>query len=144
MTSPELLSRMKFYQATAIFSVLFALLGFSYNVWRMEITEHNSNVRSASFELLLQLAELEQLVYAAHYDQDPEAGNPRVGWVKVGLIVDLSLSCGERVRVVAEQLRDTWGSSWERLPRERKATDATVAAIDATRQAVQEMLLMLD
>ena len=72
MADASLLRRMKVYQATALFSVLFALLGFSYNVWRMEVTEQNSNVRDAAFELLLQLAELEQVVYAAHYDNDLE------------------------------------------------------------------------
>ncbi len=135
---------MKVYQATALFSVMFALVGFSYNVWRMEVTEHNSNVRSASFELLLQLAELEQLVYAAHYDRDPVQGNPRKGWVKVGLIADLSYSCSERVHAQAQLLRKTWDESWERLPGDRAATDATVAAIDATRAAVQRELRALD
>ena len=81
----ELQRRMNWYQATALFSIFFAVLGFTYNVWRMEMTEHNSNVREASCETLLQLAELEQLVFAAHYDQDPVAGNPRNGWVKGGL-----------------------------------------------------------
>jgi len=135
---------MKIYQATAIFSVLFALVGFSYNVWRLEVTEHNSNVRSASFEMLLQLAELEQLVFAAHYDRDPQAGNPRVGWVKVGLIADLSISGGDVVRQRAEQLRASWGQHWEQLPTERGAADAIAQSIDATRLAVQEVLLTLD
>jgi hypothetical protein len=135
---------MKVYQATAIFSVLFALLGFSYNVWCMEITEHNSNVRSASFELLLQLAELEQLVFAAHYDQDTVRGNPRTGWVKVGLIADLSHTCSEEVSVSAARLREVWSSNWERLPAEREAADAVVEAIDVTRQSVQAALSALD
>ncbi|MCL1123885.1 hypothetical protein [Shewanella surugensis] len=58
------------FQLTAIFSALFALVGFSYNVWRMEISEHNTTVRSASFELLLQLAELESIIYANFYDKN--------------------------------------------------------------------------
>ena len=100
--------RMKWYQATAIFSVLFALLGFTYNVWRLEVTERNSSRREASFESLLQLAELEQLVFAAHYDQDAVAGNPRVGWVKVGLLVDLSESIDEPAERAALDLKETW------------------------------------
>ncbi len=47
-----------------IYSLLFALLGFSYNVWRMEVTEENANARTACFELLLVRSELEQLVAA--------------------------------------------------------------------------------
>jgi hypothetical protein len=136
--------RLKVYQATALFSVLFALLGFSYNVWRMEVTEHNSNVREASFELLLQLAELENLVYAAHYDQDPVRGNPRVGWVTAGLVADLSIACGEQVRNSSLALKQVWGQHWDSLPDERASADAVVAAIDETRAQVQQVLLQLD
>ena len=38
------------YRMTLIFSVVLALIGFSYNVWRMEVTEKNSTIRTASFE----------------------------------------------------------------------------------------------
>ena len=144
MTGQASSGRLKVYQATALFSVLFALMGFSYNVWRMEVTEHNSSVREASFELLLQLAELEQLVYAAYYDQDPERGNPRVGWVTVGLVADLSIACSAEVRESALALKTVWGERWETLPTERASADAVVAAIDETRARVQQVLLQLD
>ncbi len=140
----EIERRMKWYQATALFSIFFAVVGFSYNVWRLEITEHNSNVRQASFETLLQLAELEQLVFAAHYDQDPVAGNPRHGWVKVGLIADLSVSCSQPVVLAAEDLRTIWGSNWSSLANSRQATEEVVAAIDATRKEVLDGLSMLE
>ena len=132
------------YQATALFSVLFALMGFSYNVWRMEVTERNSNVRDSAFELLLQLAELEQAVYAAHYDQDTERGSPRDGWVKVGLISDLSNSCGQSVVAAAAELKEVWSVNWSSLPGERAAADAVVVAIDNTRTQVQAQLRALD
>lgn len=32
------------------------------------MTEENSNIRTASFQVLIELAEREQIVYAAHYD----------------------------------------------------------------------------
>jgi hypothetical protein len=138
------LNRMKVYQATAIFSVLFALLGFSYNVWRMEVTEHNSSVRAASFELLLQLAELEQIVYAGHYDGDTTRGNPRDGWVKVGLVVDLSRACSERVVASADGLKAVWAESWEALAEDRARADQVVAAIDQVRAEVRRQLTSLD
>lgn len=144
MEFKELVTRVRWYQATAIFSILFALLGFSYNVWRLEVTEHNSNVREASFETLLQLAELEQLVFAAHYDQDPVGGNPRNGWVKVGLIADLSVNCGVEVAASAQQLKASWQRNWAAMPEDRAATEALVAAIDDTRLAVLAGLARLD
>ena len=98
------------------------------------------NFREASFELLLQLADLEQIVYAAYYDQDPEGGNPRNGWVKVGLIADLSLASEPVVHERAVDLRETWGAHWESLPRERASADAIVKALDATRNEVKQVL----
>ena len=144
MADSDTSTRLKVYQATALFSVLFALMGFSYNVWRMEVTEHNSNVRDAAFELLLQLAELEQLVYAAHYDQNEERGNPRDGWVKVGLINDLSNSCGDNVVAASADLKQAWSEHWADLPSERASADAVVQAIDETRAQVQSELRALD
>ncbi|NQY03163.1 MAG: hypothetical protein HRT76_07855 [Halieaceae bacterium] len=136
--------RMKWYQATAIFSVLFALLGFTYNVWRLEVTERNSSRREASFESLLQLAELEQLVFAAHYDQDAVAGNPRVGWVKVGLLVDLSESIDEPAERAALDLKETWSRRWSSMASERESTEAIVRSIDDMRASVKGALATLD
>ena len=144
MDTEQLRQRMKWYQAMALFSVLFALVGFSYNVWRMEVTEHNSNVRDASFELLLQLAELEQIVYAAHYDGDPVRGSPRDGWVKVGLIVDLGGSCSQAVELSAVGLREVWARSWENVPGDRTGADAMAVAIEETRGEVRRVLVALD
>lgn len=62
--------------------LVFAVIGFSYNAWRLESSEKNNNVRLAAFTVITELAQLEQLVYAAHYDQDPVNGSPRKGWVK--------------------------------------------------------------
>ncbi|GIU23422.1 hypothetical protein [Shewanella sp. MBTL60-007] len=132
------------FQLTAVFSMLFALVGFSYNVWRMEITEYNSNMRSASFELLLQLSELESIVYAAHYDNDLILGNPRKGWVKVNLIADLSMITEPELSVAAEELKLSWQSNWELLPNDEASAQAVVSEIDDTRAQVRQLLKQLD
>ncbi|MGS0682374.1 hypothetical protein ACVBIL_14565 [Shewanella sp. 125m-7] len=124
--------------------MLFALVGFSYNVWRMEITEYNSNVRSASFELLLQLSELESIVYAAHYDQDLVLGNPRKGWVKVNLIADLSMITEPGLSVAAEELKLSWQSNWQQLTDDEASAQAVVTQIDETRARVRQLLKQLD
>ncbi|GIU50368.1 hypothetical protein TUM4438_36130 [Shewanella sairae] len=132
------------FQLTAVFSMLFALVGFSYNVWRMEITEYNNNVRSASFELLLQLSELESIVYAAHYDKDPVQGNPRQGWVKVNLIADLSMITEPELSVAAEELKLSWQSNWQLLPEDETSAQAVVSKIDDTRAHVRQLLKQLE
>nr|WP_276521605.1 hypothetical protein [Shewanella sairae] len=124
--------------------MLFALVGFSYNVWRMEITEYNNNVRSASFELLLQLSELESIVYAAHYDKDPVQGNPRQGWVKVNLIADLSMITEPELSVAAEELKLSWQSNWQLLPEDETSAQAVVSKIDDTRAHVRQLLKQLE
>ena len=103
------------YQLTVIFSILFSLLGFSYNVGRMEVTEENSNIRTACFKMLLVLSSLEQLVYAAHYDEDVKEGNPRKGWVKVGLVADLSVLTNDSVGEQAASLKDVWSEHWHTM-----------------------------
>jgi len=136
--------KVSIFQLTAVFSMLFALVGFSYNVWRMEITEYNSNMRSASFELLLQLSELEEVVYAAHYDKDPVAGNPRKGWIKVNLIADLSMITEAEIKDSAKQLKQEWQANWQTITDSESSAVAVVDAIDDTRKEVRFLLSKLD
>ena len=136
----ELGRKLKVYYFTAVFSVAFSLVGFSYNAWRLEVTEDNSNIRMAAFEVLNNLSELEQLVFAAHYDHDQVAGNPRKGWVKVGLIQDLSSLISPEVGNKAEQLRKTWGGSWNALGRDDDAANAVVGEIDAVRAEIKMVI----
>ncbi|PMG74756.1 hypothetical protein BCU84_18080 [Shewanella sp. 10N.286.51.B7] len=136
--------QLKWYQLTVIFSLLFSLMGFSYNVWRMEITEHNSNVRTASFEMLLELAQLQQLVYAAYYDQDLKLGNPRVGWVKVGLIEDLSSLTGKPVIEQSQQLTQVWTTQWQNMPENEAAANQIIEQVDSVRAEIKTLLVSLN
>ncbi|QQX78972.1 hypothetical protein JK628_15565 [Shewanella sp. KX20019] len=132
------------FQLTAVFSMLFALVGFSYNVWRMEITEYNNNVRSASFELLLQLSELESIIYAAHYDQDIIQGSPRKGWVKVNLIADLSVVTEPEIQAATESLKANWQLNWETVANNENSAMQVVEKIDDTRLKVRQLLSTLE
>jgi len=143
MKTPTL-SKLHLYQLTVIFSVLFALLGFTYNVWRMEVTEENSNIRTASFEVLLTLSSLEQLVYSAHYDGDEQEGNPRKGWVKVGLIEDLSMLTTDSVQAQAAALKTVWTDNWATMMDDRNSADQIVGAIDSTRTELKRVLKSLE
>lgn len=131
------------YQWTAIISLVFALTGFSYNAWRLEASEANATIRTASFQMLLELGQLEQLVYAAHYDQNPELGNLRTGWVKVGLVRDLSMLSTEPVQKASAQLASSWQQHSDNLPSSRAATDQIIIASDAVRAAIKQSLIHL-
>jgi len=137
-------SKLKLYYATSIISLLFAIVGFSYNAWHLEISEDNSNIRTASFEVLKQLAELERIVFAAHYDQDPQEGNPRKAWVKVGLIADLSSLISPEVELKANTLKTLWSESWRNVAKSQPITENVVAKIDDVRIEIKTVLSSLE
>lgn len=124
----------------SIFSVLFALVGFSYNAWRMEVSEENNNVRTAAFEVLSHLGELEHIILSAHYDNDLIEGNPRKGWVKVGLVVDLSALISSDVADKAVIVKTVWANSWHLMRTEEAVVTELVTKIDDTRMAIKIIL----
>lgn len=140
----QLKTKLKNYYFTAIFGVFFAVVGFSYNTWRMEVSEDNNNIRTAAFEMLLVLAEFEQVIYAAHYDQDKENGNPRLGWVKVGLAYDLSMLVGSSVEQKVIELREVWQQTWSTVAASREDTDRLVDAISEVREEIKSVLQSLE
>ena len=137
-------SRLNLYQKTVILSVLFTLLGFSYNVWLMEASEKNNNIRTASFEILITLSSLEQLVYAAYYDGDKKEGNPRIGWINVGLINDLSILTNEQVQNKANVLNDVWSENWQAIANSQASVNQIVTAIDNVRYEIKLLLNSLE
>lgn len=136
--------KLRLYQTTVIFSVLFALIGFSYNVWRMEASEENNNIRTACFEILINLSSLEQLIYSAHYDKDLKEGNPRKGWVTVGLIVDLSALTDNTVQKESVNLKQAWSSHWSTMATSTDSVDKIVASIDTVRAEIKALLISLE
>ena len=132
------------YRLTAIISLLFAVVGFSYNAWRLEQSEVNNIVRDASFQILIELAEFEQVIYARHYDQDVVEGSPRKGWVKIGLINDLSALVGPQVTESASLLKTNWAEHWNQVPDENNVVESLIVSVDAVRESVKARLVSLD
>lgn len=135
--------KLKSYYFTAVISLVFAIIGFSYNAWRMEVSESNNNIRTASFEVLKELAQLETIIFAAHYDKDQNKGNPRDGWVKVGLIFDLSVLIDKDVEIKSQQLKSTWSQSWQRLAKDEKVATELIKQIDTVRVEIKNVLSSL-
>ena len=104
--------------AVALISLVVALSSLAYNTWRNERTEHNRNVRTAAFEVLTKLAELERVVFLAQYDRDVAGGNPRTGWTYVLVIADLSAVVPAPVPAQAAELQRVWRGNWESLGKE--------------------------
>jgi len=104
----------------AIISLVVALTALGYNTWRNERTEHNRNVRTAAFEVLGRLAELERVVFLAQYDHDVRGGSPRAGWTCVLAIHDLAALVPAPVPARAAQLQKVWAENWEGLGRDEE------------------------
>jgi len=144
LESDQVNKKLHLYQATVILSVLFAFVGFSYNVWRMEVSEHNNNVRTACFEMLVELTSLEQLIYIAHYDGDTKEGSPRKGWVKIRLITDLSVLTSKAVEQKAAILKTVWSDHWSTMTDDQTSVESIVNAIDGVRVEIKMVLRSLD
>ena len=108
--------------AVALISLTVAISSLAYNTWRNERTEHNRNVRTATFELLTKLAELERVVYLAQYDHDASGGNPRIGWTYVLVIRDLAAVVPAPVPAKAAELQKVWSENWEGLGKEDESS----------------------
>ena len=120
----------------ALISLVVALGSLGYNTWRNERTEYNRNIRTATFQLLGTLSELERVVYLAQYDRDAGGGNARTGWTYVLLIRDLSSVVPPPVPAKALQLQQVWGENWEGLGRDdEQSVNRIDGAIGGLREA---------
>ncbi len=144
MEYSEISKRIKVYQITAILSILLTLSGFTYNVYRLEQSEINSNIRTSSFEMLKELASLEQIVYAAFYEKDKVLGNPRTGWVKVGMITDLSIICFNEKAMESKQLVKIWENNWSSMDTNQESVEKIVKSIDKVREKIRTVLQNLN
>ena len=140
----KVVSDLKAYYLVSIFSVIFAVVGFSYNTWRLEVSEENNNIRTAAFTVIEALAEFEQILYAAHYDKNVVEGSPRKGWVKMGVIVDLSMLISESTLLSAQELHLNWSGNWQYVPEDAIKLKALVADIEKVREHIKQGIIELE
>ena len=126
----------------ALVSIIIAVSSLSYNTWRNEKTEDNRNQRLASFEVLLKLNELQQVIFHSHYDKDnSDKGNPRTGWSYVLTVRDLSRVLHPPMPEAADKLIAVWSENWEGLAEKQMSVDLIISEIDNMRR---ETLLLLE
>lgn len=127
----------------AIISLTVALSGVGYNTWRDEQSEQNRNIRTAGFEVLTEVGDLQRVVFFSHYDKNTEYGNPRAGWAHILTIHDLSQTMPAPVQVEADRLKAVWGTNWDTLGNSDNGVETINTAIDAYRLAVLDTLRSL-
>jgi len=140
-TSDGVIDQLK-RNTVALVSIIIAVSSLSYNTWRNEKTEENRNQRLASFEILLKLNELQQVVFHSYYDKDSlDKGNPRTGWAYVLTVRDLSRILHPPLPAAADELLVVWGDNWEGLDEKQANVDLIMGEIDTIRG---ETLLLLE
>jgi len=130
--------------AVALISLTVALSSLAYNTWRNERTEHNRNIRAATFELLTKVSELQRVVFLAQYDRDLVGGSPRSGWTYVLSIRDLSTVAPAPLPAQAEELQKVWSGNWEGLGKDdetavNRIDDAIGRLRDATLSTLRSL-----
>lgn len=132
--------------AVALISLFVAITGLLYNTWRNEHSEHNRNQRWASFQTLLVLGELQELIYIYYHDPDKgDASDMRRGWAKVLTIRNLAEVLDEPLPESATELHGVWDRNWLGLQqRDRDSRNRIDAAIEVFRMETLESLRELD
>jgi hypothetical protein len=131
--------------AVALISLVVALSALGYNTWRNEKSEENRNHRQASFEILLKLNQLQQVVFHRRYDNDDtDKGNPRLGWTIVLTIRDLSQLLDPPLPSMAGGLQTAWGENWEDLGEDQASVDAVLESADGMRDETLRLLRSLE
>ena len=131
--------------AVALISLAVAISGLSYNTWRNEASEHNRNQRWGSFEVLLKLGELQQLVLDMHYgDGANAAADARMGWAIVLTTEDISQVLDDPIPARAAELKSVWEQHWSGLGKKEQSVDEIRAAIDSVRADTQMILRDLE
>ena len=131
------------YQIVVMLSFVFGVIGFIYNNWRYEHNEYNNNVRIASFQMIQELAKLEQNIYANHYDHNTYKGSPRDGWVRVGLVESLAAFISPETHRDSLALKKSWEKHWRSIHDDEKSTNILIEKIDQVRSTTKEILLKL-
>ena len=64
--------------------------------------------------------------------------------VKIGLIVDLSTLISKTVEQKALNLKEVWGSNWDKITNEQNATDRVIQEVDLVRSEIKLALSSLN
>ena len=98
----------------ALISLMVAVGALAYNTWRNETTEEQRNIRHASFRVLENLGELQEVVDMRHYYLPFETASGQEGQLRIqgfgslGMIRDLMMLMPEPAPSAGEDLYQDW------------------------------------
>ncbi len=130
------------FHSVAIISLITAIIGVSFNIVQTRWIEENATKRDATFESLLALGELQEIVHFAHYKNDFEAGDPIAGWSRVLMVNDLAMLLQPENSEHCRNLKSVWQAHFDSL-RQPESEKAVSDAIALAREEVLEVLQTL-
>lgn len=113
-------------RAIALVSLVVALSGLGYATWRNETTEAHRNIRQASFALLDQLGQLQQIVDNRYYAGERSEMTRIAAWSKAALIRDMGSLVSPQAQVRAEAAFDAWSKHAEGLDAQDPAAEKAI------------------
>lgn len=145
----------------ALISLVLAITSLGYNTWRNETTEVQRNWRDASFQILTEIGELNQIILMRRYfspaeqtesasSQDgnriPQPESWVRGWGNVTMVRDISTVLPEPLPAQGQQLFDQWqhhaGALHDRSDPEAReeAADTLLESIEQLRITVVQLI----
>ena len=121
--------------------LLIAVMTLFYSGYRAELNQQNQTARSAGFEVLKALNELQMIIDAQRYTPK-HAPNFLDGWNEVLLIDDMSDFINVGVQTQAQALHQVWQSNFENLQNDT-ANEAITTAIKRTRTSLKQAIYNL-
>jgi hypothetical protein len=125
--------------AVALISLLIAVSSLAYNTWRNETTEEQRNIRHASFRVLENLGELQQVVDMRYYYLPFEGNTEREGDLRIrgfgnaAMINDLMMLMPAPAPAAGEALHRQWNEYFGALDDIEAAGNHTAQAQEAER-----------
>jgi len=105
----------------AIISLVIAVSALNINTMRANVSEHQHNIRDASFRILSELSQLQLLIDNSHYGQrlaDDGVSirtNPIEGWARINYMRDLAVVVPAPGPESLESLYLVWSAEVEAL-----------------------------
>lgn len=127
------------FHSVAIISLLTAIIGVSFNIVQTRWIEENATKRDATFETLLALGELQEIVHYAHFKNDFVTGDPIAGWSRVLMVDDLANLVQPENSTHCRNLKVVWQKHFDTL----SEPDSEKAVSEAIRLAREETLMIL-
>lgn len=135
------------HHSLSIISLIVAVIALTYNTWRSDTTEYNRNVRTASFELIRELGELQNITNQLHFSKIDNGKRDELlisGWGNIALIEDLSALLPEKFRGYSIELKNHWQQHSELLGESDQSESNISTQIADTRSAARKLLISLD